>query len=389
MRRIFLLLFVMLTASSGGLARAQQQQPVYYPGSAQLEPFGTTTFVHQPPAPGSPALPAFPQHLTVVSRSDRTTTVSFDGLLLKVSAPHGYLVQFVSGCSGDGANPAGCQKAGCSQACAGPAGSFPPELDTVVFTTLASACCAGIRDPSPTGVVGQPVAFVSPVDPPSGVTHFLWSFGDDTTASAPDVMHTYTEPGEYEVRLTVTNASVPTRSVRGRVWIYPADTPVLHCTPGPAVPPVSACRAGFSDFTYPAGWNLVAGYQATIVLDPEGPLYTYQAGDSAYQALPFWTVLEPGTGYWAYFDGPGEVYGAGPPPLPQPVTLDLPAGQFIMIGNPFASSASIEGADDYADIVYTYEPGNGYTRARSLAPGQGAWAYSAAGGPITLTLASP
>jgi len=40
-----------------------------------------------------------------------------------------------------------------------------------------------------------------------------------------------------------------------------------------------------------------------------------------------------------------------------------------------------------ADFFYTYDPVNGYSQpltTATLQPGQGAWAYSAAGGTVTI-----
>lgn len=55
---------------------------------------------------------------------------------------------------------------------------------------------------------GQPVAFnarSSSVAPGSHITTFAWDFGDGTGASGVDVVHIYTQPGSYEVKLTVTD----------------------------------------------------------------------------------------------------------------------------------------------------------------------------------------
>jgi hypothetical protein len=53
----------------------------------------------------------------------------------------------------------------------------------------------------------------------------------------------------------------------------------------------------------------------------------------------------------------------------------------VMIGNPYPTTATVHGAD----VVYTYSPGSGYSATTSLTAGQGAWAYSAAGGEVTIT----
>lgn len=158
--------------------------------------------------------------------------------------------------------------------------------------------------------------------------------------------------------------------------------PALGCSPGPAVPPVATCRGSQGSYSYPAGWNLIAGPLATVVAYTDGPLYTFRAGDEAYECAPFWTPLEPGVGYWAYFGASGKAYFAGGIPDRQPTTLTLPAGQFVMIGNPFQTAATVTGAD----VIYTYDPmAAQYQQVSTLMPGQGAWAFSASGGDITLT----
>ncbi|MGI8554332.1 MAG: hypothetical protein ACR2PL_26635 [Dehalococcoidia bacterium] len=131
--------------------------------------------------------------------------------------------------------------------------------------------------------------------------------------------------------------------------------------------------------TYQAGWNLVSGPAGTIVAGTGVPLYTYQAGDTAYEVIPSGTPLQAGIGYWAYFDRTTAE------PLPnvgqQSITRYLPAGRFSMIGNPGNLPVSVSGAD----LVYIYDQARGYLQATVLQPGQGAWAYSAAGATVTIS----
>ena len=65
--------------------------------------------------------------------------------------------------------------------------------------------------------------------------------------------------------------------------------------------------------------------------------------------------------------------------------IALPAGHFIMVGNPTDGPVSVSGAD----VVDTFNPAtNAYTTVTgtaTLGPGQGAWAFSRAGGTLTLT----
>jgi hypothetical protein len=129
--------------------------------------------------------------------------------------------------------------------------------------------------------------------------------------------------------------------------------------------------------SYFAGWNIVGGPTGTIVVDNSGPLYTYQAGNTAYQTIPSGSPLTQLLGYWAYFDVPTS--GTILVSAPQTLTVGLPAGQWIMIANPGNTTATVTGAD----VVYVYD-GVQYQVAASLAPGQGAWAISVAGGTATI-----
>jgi len=140
---------------------------------------------------------------------------------------------------------------------------------------------------------------------------------------------------------------------------------------------------------YPAGWNLIAGFtgaggQPTIVSGADEPLYTFQAGDRSYKAVPSSTPLQAGVGYWVHFSQPTSVvFPQGTPDMPS-VTQVLPAGQFVMIGNPFPTAARVSGAS----IVYIYDPDRGYQERTTLQAGQGAWAFSTSGATITLSSTS-
>jgi hypothetical protein len=122
-----------------------------------------------------------------------------------------------------------------------------------------------------------------------------------------------------------------------------------------------------------------AGGKQTIVEGADGPLYTLQPGDTAYEVLPPNTPLEAGVGYWVHFNQPTSIV------FPQgtntvPVTRTLPAGEWVMVGDPFATAAQVSGAD----AVYVYDAATGYTLTDTLQAGQGAWAYAKMGGTVTL-----
>jgi hypothetical protein len=131
--------------------------------------------------------------------------------------------------------------------------------------------------------------------------------------------------------------------------------------------------------SFPAGWNMVAGSSGTALSGYVGPLYTYQAGDTDYEVLGADGPLTDQEGYWAYFGGTG--YESLPLTGPKTITINLPALQWVMIGNPHGSPATVTGAD----AVYVYTGAAGYAPTATLAPGQGGWAISTTGGTVTIT----
>ena len=129
--------------------------------------------------------------------------------------------------------------------------------------------------------------------------------------------------------------------------------------------------------TYGPGWNLIATPPGTTIPGPLGPFYTLQPGDSTYRQVQ---NPQRGYGYWVYFSDTTTAKLA--PGSSSPYTVNAPAGQWIMVGDPSGTGpATVSGAD----AVYTYDPVNGYQKASTLKPGQGAWVLSNSGGPITLT----
>jgi hypothetical protein len=129
--------------------------------------------------------------------------------------------------------------------------------------------------------------------------------------------------------------------------------------------------------SYAPGSDLVAGPSGTV-LNGNASLSTLQAGDSGYETLPADSPLVGGQGYWAFFPNGGSQ--TIPPTGPQTLTVVLPAGQSIQIGNPGSTTATITGADE----VFAYTPSGGYQSVTTLDPGAGALAYSAAGATVTI-----
>ena len=149
----------------------------------------------------------------------------------------------------------------------------------------------------------------------------------------------------------------------------------------PPIPPTGYSSA----VSYAAGWNLVSGPPGWNLFEGPsrstfpGPFFTYQAADSVYEIIPGGQYpkgisLPAGVGVWVYLTAPTTVnlsQGGGSDML-----IPLPPSHWVMIGNPGYKPAMVSGAD----VAYIYDPATGSYRQTTLQPGQGAWAYSAAGG---------
>jgi len=151
------------------------------------------------------------------------------------------------------------------------------------------------------------------------------------------------------------------------------STPATTSVPVPTAPPGVTV-------TYAAGWNIVAGPSGTTVTGASGSVYTLQPGDASYETLPSGGTLKPGAGYLADFAA--STTATLPMVTPATVSVQLPPGQFVLIGNPGNTNATVTGAG----TVLVFNPTtSAYTAASTLAPGTGAWAESDAGGQITIT----
>ncbi|WP_239113360.1 PKD domain-containing protein [Shimia biformata] len=87
---------------------------------------------------------------------------------------------------------------------------------------------------------GQTVAFDAgaSVDPDGAITGFQWDFGDGNTGQGVTGLHVYSEPGDYEVTLTVTDAADVENSqarLSQTVTVNPAPMAAL-ATPAPYCP---------------------------------------------------------------------------------------------------------------------------------------------------------
>jgi hypothetical protein len=144
---------------------------------------------------------------------------------------------------------------------------------------------------------------------------------------------------------------------------------------------------------FSAGWNVVSLPAGTNLSGVQGPLYTLQPGDTSYEAVQPSQGTKNGVGYWAYFPAPTLIYlGAG---STAPMQVSLPAGQWVMLGDPSGTGdnwATISGID----ATYHYDSQYGWLfglncspRCTIIAPAEGVFVYSAAGGTATITVMPP
>ena len=164
--------------------------------------------------------------------------------------------------------------------------------------------------------------------------------------------------------------------------LLPGAALLLVLAAWPAVPSLAGnlFQQAPPGVVYGAGWNLIAGLPGMDLSGALPGFYTLQPGDSDYETARSSAELKSGAGYWASFTADAPlVLPAG---TSAPFSLLLPAGQYAMVGNPSGRlPATVAGADS----VLTYDPVAGYTSTTSLAPGRGAWVFSAAGGAVTVT----
>jgi hypothetical protein len=133
-------------------------------------------------------------------------------------------------------------------------------------------------------------------------------------------------------------------------------------------------QAAGATVTYPAGTDLVSGPPGTDFSAVDGTLSTMQNGDRNYETVQPADSTKPG------FDAPTSLQLAAG--SDSPATDTAVAGQWILIGDP---SGTLPATVTGANVVYTYDPTNGYQTVTTLQPGQGAWAQGSVSGSITIT----
>lgn len=106
-----------------------------------------------------------------------------------------------------------------------------------LFTALGLSLCLTISAQAATGIT-QPKAVIDSPDVSeinknvlfeasrstgtADNTQYLWDFGDQSVGSGPDIFHTYTKPGLYNVSLTLNNGGIGSENVKvtKQLFIY-------------------------------------------------------------------------------------------------------------------------------------------------------------------------
>ena len=188
--------------------------------------------------------------------------------------------------------------------------------------------------------------------------------------------------------------------LQGLAWNLvsgPTGTPGApgHCPPSPPAPvpspsptPEPPPPGAFVDVCYPPGWNLVggpAGFPVPLwIWDPVAAQYHEHAPgpQAGFAGGP--SGETNGHGAWAYFSQTTSVTFFFAVPFADPVSVSLTAGQWQQIGDPFPADNALACG---SATVFVYDSTTGaYIQNNVLGLGQGAWAFSPAGGSITLVL---
>jgi PKD repeat protein len=166
---------------------------------------------------------------------------------------------------------------------------------TTVIVALASACGdsgVGPNNPpvadftAPSCTAGAPCAFTSTSTDDTGITAYLWTFGDanapvaDQTSTLPNPSHTYSVAGTYTVSLMVTDGSGATNTKTNTVTVAPGtptNQPPVASFTAPTSCTVNAACAFTSTSTDADGtitltrWDFGGG----VTLDGQSVTHTY------------------------------------------------------------------------------------------------------------------
>ncbi len=118
---------------------------------------------------------------------------------------------------------------------------------------------------------GEPVIFDASetTDPDGSVAEYWWDFGDGTAEIGNPISHTFEEPGEYSVVLTVADGDGDTATLVRPIQIFEADTtPVASFTWGPV-------SAAGTNLQRPLRAGDRVRFDAGPSYDPDGTIVEY------------------------------------------------------------------------------------------------------------------
>lgn len=175
----------------------------------------------------------------------------------------------------------------------------------------------------------------SSTDPEGTLLTFSWTFGDGKTSNTPNPTNTYTTPGVYPAKLTVSD---------GTNTSYSSNLNITVTAVGVNLAPIAIATASPTNGTPP----LTVTFASVGSYDPEGaPItygWTFGDGTSSTQASPSHTYQTDGS-YVAQLtvsDGTNNVLAA-------PISINASSGLVAAYGFEEAAGTAVNDATQYAN----------------------------------------
>jgi len=144
-------------------------------------------------------------------------------------------------------------------------------------------------------------------DPDGQVVSFEWDFGDGSTSTEAQVAHNYTEPGVYNVVLTVTDDDAATGTDSLVVVVYDPDDGFV--TGGGWIDSPEAAYADDLALTGKASFGFVSKYKKGADTPTGQTEFRFTAGDLKFHSDSYdWLVI---AGAKAMYKGAGTINGSG------------------------------------------------------------------------------